>query len=167
MKQIEMIIDLIYCRLLGTVIRVIAGVMVLSVLLQIMGRYLLTTPFPWTEELSRLMFVWLALLGACLTLVENGHLGMDFIFRKCSPRVKGHLELFAWIVIGICAALMLYSGCSIVRIVAKQKSAILRLSYAWSYSAVPAAGGLFLLYSILAVIRVLCFGWSREREKEG
>lgn len=167
MEKIDRLVDLIYGKIVGYIVKIIGFVMTGSVLLQVISRYILPVPFPWTEELSRLTFVWFAFLGATMTLVNNGHLGVDYLFRKCNEKTKWVFEIITWVVIIAFSLLMLYSGISIVQIVAKQKTAIFRISLAYSYLAIPAAGFLFTLYALLNLIRTCMFKWRRDNQISG
>ena len=122
------------------------------------------TPFPWTEELARLCYVWFALLGSALTLSQNGHLGVDYFFRKFDDRIKKVLELATWVIVIAACAIVLNSGIKILAVVAKQHTAILRISYVWSYSSVPTAAGFMGFYGILSLVKALFYGWWRDTQ---
>ncbi|AFL50705.1 TRAP-type C4-dicarboxylate transport system permease small subunit [Sinorhizobium fredii] len=55
-------------------------------------RYAFNTGISVSEELSRLLFVWLVFLGAAVTLFEQAHLGVDTLIRRLSR--KGRLVCF-------------------------------------------------------------------------
>ncbi|MBW1681417.1 MAG: TRAP transporter small permease [Deltaproteobacteria bacterium] len=49
-------------------------IVVFSVIMGIVFRYVFRSPLPWVEELSRLSFVWATFLGACVATREKRHL---------------------------------------------------------------------------------------------
>src|SRR5512137_798532 len=58
------------CGLLMTAITTV-------VFLQVFTRYVLAYPWGWPEELARILFVWVALLGAALAFRRAGHFSID------------------------------------------------------------------------------------------
>lgn len=52
------------------------------------GRYLLGQGLSISEELSRLAFVWLIMIGAVVAVRERAHIGMDFVVLRLKPGVQ-------------------------------------------------------------------------------
>lgn len=82
-------------RLVHSIMVIIQAILVLLMsgivivtFLQVFSRYILSRPFMWTEELTRLMGVWCVMLSASVVLAEDGHIGLDVLpermvfFRK-------------------------------------------------------------------------------------
>lgn len=65
---------------------VIFSLMFLIVLLQIIGRYVMKNPFIWTEELARVLYVWLIFVGSSTLIKEYEHISIDFVQRRLSPQ---------------------------------------------------------------------------------
>ena len=53
--------------------------------LQVVGRHLLRSPLPWTEEIARLLLVWLMCVGGIRALQELGHPRVTALVRLLSP----------------------------------------------------------------------------------
>lgn len=62
---------------------VITGLIFTNVVL----RYGFNSGLFFSEEISRLAFVWLVFAGAQLMLHEHGHIGVDILTRRVSPGV--------------------------------------------------------------------------------
>lgn len=62
---------------------VITGLIFSNVVL----RYGFNSGLFFSEEISRLAFVWLVFAGAQLMLHEHGHIGVDIVTRRVSPGV--------------------------------------------------------------------------------
>jgi TRAP-type transport system small permease protein len=56
--------------------------MVVMVFLNAAGRYLLGQGLPVSEELARVAFVWLIMIGAVVAVRERAHIGMDFVVMR-------------------------------------------------------------------------------------
>lgn len=75
-----------YFRLLKLMIALCLALMVLMVLGNVVLRYVFNTGLTLSEELSRWLFVYLVFLGAIVALRERGHLGVDSLVSRLSPR---------------------------------------------------------------------------------
>jgi TRAP-type transport system small permease protein len=58
--------------------------------LQVIARYVLVTPLPWTEEIARFLLVWVTFLGAASITRRKLHITVEFFSSKYPPRL-GHL----------------------------------------------------------------------------
>lgn len=65
--------------------------MLLASLGQVLFRYVLEIPVPWTEELARVLFVVAMLLGMAIAIREREHIVVDFLLLKLSPRGRARL----------------------------------------------------------------------------
>mgnify|MGYP001457868197 CR=1 FL=1 len=61
------------------VIATCLAVMLVTVFLNVVLRYAFNSGITMTEELSRLLFVWVVFLGAAVALIERAHLGVNTI----------------------------------------------------------------------------------------
>lgn len=86
-----------YFTLLKVIIASCLALMVVLVFGNVFLRYAFNMGITTSEEVSRLLFVWLAFLGAIVALREHGHLGVDVVVRalpllgKRICLVVGHL----------------------------------------------------------------------------
>jgi TRAP-type C4-dicarboxylate transport system permease small subunit len=71
-----------YFHLLKFLIAAFLAVMVVLVFGNVFLRYAFNTGITSSEELSRLLFVWLTFLGAIVALREHGHLGVDVLVKR-------------------------------------------------------------------------------------
>ena len=62
--------------------------MVVLVFGNVVLRYAFNSGITVSEELSRLLFVWLTFLGAIVALREHGHLGVDMLVKRLPPAGK-------------------------------------------------------------------------------
>ena len=60
----------------------------LTVIWQIVSRYLLQDPAAATEELSRFFLIWIGILGAAYAYKQRAHLGFNLIVERRSFAVK-------------------------------------------------------------------------------
>lgn len=71
-----------YFTLLKIIITLCLATMVVLVFGNVVLRYGFNMGITASEEISRLLFVWLTFLGAIVALREHGHLGVDMLVRR-------------------------------------------------------------------------------------
>ena len=74
------------------------------------ARYVFDSPFPWSDELGSLLFIWLASLGAVVALRRGEHMRLTAFVRGMDPERRAWLDAVALML--ICAVLLaLISPC--------------------------------------------------------
>ncbi len=81
-------------RFLEVPVLLLSVAMTLSVLAGVFFRYVLRSPLGWTEELSRYLMIWMALLSVALCIWRHEHVGVTMFIKKV-PRLLGKLTVFA------------------------------------------------------------------------
>ncbi len=60
--------------------------------LQVVGRHLLHSPLPWTEEIARLLLVWLMCIGGVRALEDGEHPRVTALVRFLDPARRAAVE---------------------------------------------------------------------------
>ncbi|MBY5958824.1 TRAP transporter small permease [Membranicola marinus] len=126
-------------------------VMTLSVVWQVMSRYLFNISASWTEELARFCLMWLAVLGAAYITGKRGHIEIDYFFDKFSPSQKRRLDYFVETLILIFAVVILIIGGAYLMYMTfylEQKSPALQVPLGLVYCILPISGALMVVYTI-------------------
>jgi TRAP-type C4-dicarboxylate transport system permease small subunit len=145
-------------RALKLLLVVVFFLLVVDVIWGVGSRYLFGAQASWSEELARLLMVWLALLGAALAAREDRHLGLDVIVRSWPEDTQRLGRLFvAFVTILFAAAIMAWGGGQLVeqRFASGQTLPALGIARGWFYLALPVSGTLitlFMLESFLATL---------------
>lgn len=158
----DKLIDILYNKVLGTVVIVIGFVMVSTILLQIFTRTFLPMSLSWTEELARLSFVWFCLLGSVITFTQKMHLGVEYFYQKFNLTFKKITDCLIYIIIALFAAILFYYGILLVLNGWNQLTPVLRISRSYFYMPVPITGALFFIYSLYTLSVIL----NKEKSKE-
>jgi len=82
---------------------------------QVVGRYTGLVFVPWTEEVARLLFVWVVWIGAAAALLRGGHIRFDFLIVRLPAPARRVLG--AGVMLGVAGFLLLIvvQGYEIVR----------------------------------------------------
>lgn len=95
-------------------IRAFLGVLLLlSVVLicaNAFGRYALTKPIIWAEEVLGYTLVWMVYLGAVLVTFDDTHLKMDLLTKSATGAWKRFLDLAAALFFVACGGLIIYQS---------------------------------------------------------
>jgi tripartite ATP-independent transporter DctM subunit len=95
-------------RGISTIIEVAAALLVVAEVLLLgsstAARYLFSQPFPWSDELASLLFIWLATLGAVIALRRGEHMRLTAFIRNVPPARRAWLDAVALAL--ICAVLL-------------------------------------------------------------
>jgi len=123
--------------------------MFLTVLLQVIGRYILFNPFIWTEELSRYFYVWMVFCGIGVVIKNNENIMVDVIFNLLPQKWQKAIALVSNILILIFSIIMFISGIKMM-----YSSGIIRcttmlfLTYNWVYLAIVVGAILIIIFTI-------------------
>jgi TRAP-type C4-dicarboxylate transport system permease small subunit len=70
------------CRAIDVLIAAALAVMVVLVFGNVVLRYAFNSGIAVSEEVSRMLFVWLCFMGAVVAMKEGGHLGTDVVLSR-------------------------------------------------------------------------------------
>ncbi|HET7671985.1 MAG TPA: TRAP transporter small permease [Burkholderiales bacterium] len=78
-------------RLARWAIVVASAAMIAIVALQVVLRYGFNASIDWSEEISRLLFVWTMFLAIPLGIREGAHVGIELLVAHIAPQVRAAL----------------------------------------------------------------------------
>jgi len=67
-------------------------VMTLLVFFQVANRYIIGWVVPWTEEVSRILFIWITFVGAYIALKMHSHIAVSSFFKRFTPKNQGKIS---------------------------------------------------------------------------
>jgi TRAP-type C4-dicarboxylate transport system permease small subunit len=79
-------------RLARWLIIAASALMIAIVTLQVALRYGLNTSIDWSEEISRLLFVWSMFLAIPLGIREGAHVGIELLVAHIPPEIRDVLK---------------------------------------------------------------------------
>jgi TRAP-type C4-dicarboxylate transport system permease small subunit len=151
------LLSLRLARLLGALSSLIFAVLVADVLWGVATRYVMGSQAVWSEELARLLLVWLSMLGAALAYAVRSHLGVDTLLITLDPAAARIAAGFGHAVVLLFAAgVMTYGGSALFleRWHAGQVLSALPILKAWVYLSVPVSGALIALFAVDALVHL-------------
>lgn len=149
-------------RLLKYLLTFLVGLLTISVFLQVLIRFVFKHPLPWTEEVSRIAFVYAIFVGAAIAVREKAHLNVDFVLVVLPPGVARVIQLVGTGLVGIFLVFMTWQGIVFVRATGVQVTPVMQVPFRYLYLIIPSSGGLMLLYLVLGTIDDLRKGAARR-----
>src|SRR5262249_31424286 len=124
--------------------------------LQVLFRYVLLKPLPWSEEGARFGLVWLGMLAAVLAARK----GLHFVFRWATLVLPATAR--AWLRQGVNALIVVFLGMVFLQsltyldIVANQTAPATRLNMRVPYAGVPVGAAALLIIYVLEILDAFC-----------
>ncbi len=99
-----------------------------SVLLQIFARFFLTSAPSWTEEASRLFFIYATAFAGGLAVKSNEYVYLDIIYEKLSSVWKKILSILVQLLTFLLFGLMAFYSLKFVQLGWTEKAPAMRVS---------------------------------------
>jgi TRAP-type C4-dicarboxylate transport system permease small subunit len=131
------------------------ALMVVVVTWQVFSRYVMGDPSAWTEEVARMLLIWVGLLGGVYAYRLKAHLGLDLLRMKVGPVGQRRLDVISDICCGVFAlTVLVIGGGMLVQLTweLNQTTAALGIPMAWVYIVLPLSGVLIVYYSIVSLL---------------
>jgi TRAP-type C4-dicarboxylate transport system permease small subunit len=121
--------------------------------LQVLMRYAFNNSLTWSEEVTRMLFVWVVFLGAAAILKRGSHMGLD-MFGWLPQRWRLGIDMVNELVALAFASTLVWYGIEYARLGADQNTAATGVSLAWVYAALPVGGALYGLRTLVRIARL-------------
>lgn len=129
------------CRLLDGVVCALLLVIVVVTLAQVTARYVFGSSFIWSEELTRLLHVWMVLLAA----VRASHMRIEFFKDRLGRSGQLALDVLSGTVSLAVLAILVRHAASLAEFTAGDRYTGLNLSVMYVFIAVVVGGTLWAL----------------------
>ena len=111
--------------------------MFVVLVMQIFARQIFNSPLIWSEELSRLIFVYVGLLGVSMGIRSQQHIMIDFLYAKFPKSMQKIVFTIIQILILACLIFFLYFGYDLFIKKEELEIVSLGISMKWMYLALP------------------------------
>lgn len=128
---------------------------ILCVLLQVFGRYVLNDTPTWAEALAMLLVLYVTMLGASVGVRDAGHIGMESLLVLVAAPVREKIELVIHVLVTGFGAAMAWNGAYLAYSVMDYNIPTLSISEGFKHLPLVLAGVLITLFSIEHIIAQL------------
>ncbi len=112
---------------------ILTGLMVLFVFLNVVLRTFFNSGLTWSEELARYLFVYVTYIGAISAMRSNGHIGVDTLVSRVSPKIQMVLYVISQTLIMLLMGILIHGAFKMVMQNTASKTAALGIPYTVLY----------------------------------
>jgi TRAP-type C4-dicarboxylate transport system permease small subunit len=129
------------------------AVLFLSLVVQVVRRFVFGTPAAWTEELATIAFVWVIFWGTAFAVPLSVHVAVDFVVPRFAPSVRRALYALGLAALGGCFLWALPGIADYLSFMMRERTPVLDWPYGVVYSVFLAAGVMVVLRCLAAIVR--------------
>lgn len=122
------------------------------VMMQIIWRYVLELPLPWSEEAARYLLVWVSLLAIAMAFRNDSHIRLDYFFNRFGPSFRHGIWVFFNLITLFFLALLVVYGIPNAVLGKFTYSPGLNITMFAAYMSVPVSASIMILNLIDYVI---------------
>lgn len=139
--SLKLLPDLVAATLLALVTALICA--------QVVVRYALHGSLVWSEELTRLLFVWMVLVAAA----SAPPMRVDLFVDMLAPKPRAFLRLVSEVIVLALVLLLIYGAWGMIELTEFDTYTALGISLRWLYLALLASAVMWLLRSLAVLGR--------------
>jgi tripartite ATP-independent transporter DctM subunit len=132
-------------------------VMTSLVFFQVANRYVIGWVVPWTEEVSRILFIWTTFVGAYIALKKNSHIAVETFFNRFAPKNREKISNILIFLVFYFIGYLFWLSLKVIPATFGVTTPVLEISYLYIHLVFPIFTGLMLLYLIG---RIFQMGWK-------
>ena len=132
---------------------------VATVFFQVVGRYVLQTSTPWSEETAVYSFIWMVLFGTAIGVREHSHLVADILPESMGPFLDKLVPTLTYAVVFVLAIAFVRYGSEYALLGRTRFSDTMGFPMVIVYVSLPIAGAAMLLFLIE---RLVATWWGIE-----
>ncbi len=155
----------VFEKIAETASGILVAVMTIVVWLGVFFRYFLHNSLLWSEELSRYVMIWMALLAISIAFKRDEHIGLTFVIGLLSRKLQVIVRYFIRFWILFFMSVLLGNGYIYAFRGLRKVSASLGVTMFWFRLAVPVAALLVIIQIISITILELCHYKDYEIKK--
>ena len=115
--------------------------------MQVFTRFILGSPWKWTDEVCRYSLVWLTMLGAALGVKRHSHLAIDAVIHL-TPAPFQNIAARGGSLLG---CVLTYQGIVLCMTFMQQRTSVLGLPMGMVYSAIPVFSVFLVIFSLASL----------------
>jgi TRAP-type transport system small permease protein len=154
------------------VVRFVVGVLltalVVIVFSNVLSRYVLNSALAWSEEIGRIVFIYLVFFVAILAYIKNEHLGLDLLVKRLPARPANLVVLAADLLVLLAIGVLAWGGFDLTRQTLQSgwTSPVMEIPYGYIYLVVPLCGSILFVQAVFKLasnLRSTIAVFERER----
>lgn len=145
-----------FWRALQRKLEAVSGLMllltILIIFIQVVTRYVFFYSLPWSEELTRYLFIWFVFLSLSVTIRDNLSIRIDFLDQVLKGKAKRILELIVCILSFVILVVFIYSSYQLFLMGFRSKTPAMGIPFYLIYSIMPVG---YFLAAVEMLIQII------------
>lgn len=129
--------------------------MVLLVFINVMGRYFFHSGITESEELSKILFVWISFIGAILCFHEDSHITVDIVVTFLPPMPKRIVNIIANILASFILAVTFYYSINFILVNRGMQFPLTKISVVLVQSIIPVSMAIMFIMNIGKLFKLI------------
>ncbi|HAJ99508.1 MAG TPA: TRAP transporter small permease [Bacteroidales bacterium] len=149
-KYVDLLLEIVVCTLLV--------VLVLNVLWQVISRFVIGQPSPYTDELAGFLLIWVGLLGSAYAAGKKQHLAITLLSTKLKAENQIRVQVLVNCLIVLFAVFVMVVGgvnLTYLTLYLNQISSALKIPIGLIYMVIPISGLLIIFYAVEDIFVIL------------
>ncbi|MDR1059407.1 MAG: TRAP transporter small permease [Treponema sp.] len=121
---------------------------------QIVMRWIFRNPIVWSEELIRLMYVWICYIGWTMASRNRTHICITAFISRLPPSGQKVMQTFNCVLVILFSVFMVWFGIKMTEVGGRGMAVTLPINFALVYVSAPIANFIILLYQILDIVNI-------------
>lgn len=126
--------------------------------IQVVGRFLISTPLPWTEELARFLFLWIVMFGTAYSMRIGQLIAVTILVDLLPQRMRNLIAFTMHGLILVFLFAIIWYGALITMKVSTLPTIAMNISSAWEYGALPAAAVIMAIRTVTKLVEIFRHG---------
>jgi tripartite ATP-independent transporter DctM subunit len=120
--------------------------MVVIVFIQVVSRYVFNSPLYWSEEMARILFIWIAFLGAFLGFRAKEHVRVGAFMGRFSPEIQTVVSAIITFLSFYFLLYLIRVGMEVIKVTSGTLTPALQISFTYIHIIVPISASLMVIH---------------------
>ncbi|HUU39509.1 MAG TPA: TRAP transporter small permease [Desulfatiglandales bacterium] len=152
MEIIDKVLYRYFSRVLDILAICLLSILVIVVFINVCSRYALNLSLAWSEELAKILLVWVTFIGAAVASRQGRHLKIEDVLKRMDEKRQRKMYIYINVVVSLFLVFMIWKGFSFSIAMKDIVTDALQISNMILYAAIPVGAVLMLPYSIRNII---------------
>ncbi len=145
-----------FVRTLEILLMVLVAAMTLTVLWGVFTRFCLGRQAHYTDELARVLLVWISMIGSALAFGAKAHLGVDYFVSKLHPEARKTMSVVVQgVILALALIVFVVGGWGLAMGQMGQQLPALPIKRGLVYISMPIAGVLIILFALENIVEII------------
>lgn len=140
---------------------VLLAVEICTIFIQVVTRKLAISILG-TEELARLIFIWISFMGSTVAWKRGSHISINIADLLLPPKMVAILKRTVVLFVLAFSVLLVAKGYEVVTVARMQTSPGLHISMFWAYVVIPVTGIIMALHTLVSLFEDFSSFFRRE-----